>query len=82
MVIRMFAVVTAITCSQKSGPASSEYGGPNLPIQNYSSQTFYSPNSNDSPNTITTLTPMKTTEVDQNKAICSDTIDAWSNILH
>ena len=68
--------------SKTLGPPSSEYGGPKLPVQNYSSQTFTSPNPNDSPNTITTLTPMKTTEVDQNKAICSDTIDAWSDILH
>ena len=68
--------------SKTLGPPSSEYGGPKLPVQNYSSQTFNSPNPSDSPNTITTLTPMKTTDVDQNKAICSDTIDSITNILH
>ena len=68
--------------SKTLGPASSEYGGPNLPVQNYSSQTFNSPNPSDTPNTITTLTPMKTTEADQTKAICSDTISSWGDILH
>jgi prepilin-type N-terminal cleavage/methylation domain-containing protein len=41
------------------GAASSTLGGPPLPVQIYSSQTFASPNPNDSPNTITTLTPLK-----------------------
>jgi prepilin-type N-terminal cleavage/methylation domain-containing protein/prepilin-type processing-associated H-X9-DG protein len=67
--------------SKTLGSASS-LGGPPLPVQNYSAQTFTSPNPNDAPNKITTLTPLKTSQVDPTKAICSDTIDAISDILH
>jgi prepilin-type N-terminal cleavage/methylation domain-containing protein len=68
--------------SKTLGLPSSGLAGPNLPVRNYSSQTFNSPNPKDTPNTITTLTPMKTTDADQTKAICSDTIDSMTNILH
>jgi prepilin-type N-terminal cleavage/methylation domain-containing protein len=64
------------------GAASGTYGGPNLPVQNYSSQTFNSPNSSDTPNTITTLVPLKSSQADQKKCIASDTIDTVANILH
>jgi prepilin-type N-terminal cleavage/methylation domain-containing protein len=64
------------------GAPSGTYGGPNLPVQNYTSQTFLSPNPSDSPNTFTTLTPLKVTQVNQNMAIVSDTIDSYANILH
>src|SRR5208337_1392774 len=40
--------------SKTLGPPSSGLAGPNLPVQNYSSQTFTSPNPKDTPNTITT----------------------------
>jgi prepilin-type N-terminal cleavage/methylation domain-containing protein/prepilin-type processing-associated H-X9-DG protein len=69
--------------SKVLGSPSSTLGGPPLPVQNYSSQTFISPNPNDAPNgPWTTLTPIKTTIVDPNKAICSDTVDAISDLLH
>jgi hypothetical protein len=61
---------------------SATYSFPNLPVQNYSSQTFTSPNPSDPQNTINTLVPLKTTEVDQNKCIVADTLDNWNNILH
>jgi len=64
------------------GAASGEYGGPNLPVQNFSSQTFNSPNSSDAPNTITTLVPLKTSQADPKKCIVCDTIDTTANILH
>ena len=64
------------------GAASGTYGGPNLPVQKYSSQTFNSPNASDAPNTITTLVPLKTTQADPKKAIVVDTMDKRSNVLH
>jgi prepilin-type N-terminal cleavage/methylation domain-containing protein len=72
--------------SKTLGPPSSAYGGPNLPVLNsssYSKQTFISPNPNDPPETaIMAPTPLRTTQVDQNKCICADTIDSMANILH
>ena len=80
--MRMFAVATVITRSPKPSAALRRLAGPPLPVQNYSAQTFTSPNPNDAPNKITTLTPLKTSQVDPTKVICSDTIDAISDILH
>ena len=68
--------------SANLGAASGTYGGPNLPVQNYSKQTFNSPNGSDAPNTITTLTPLKTTQADPKKSIVVDTMDRRSNVLH
>ena len=64
------------------GAASGTYGGPNLPVQKYSAQTFTSPNGSDAPNTITTLTPLKTTQADPKKSIVVDTMDKRDNVLH
>jgi len=68
--------------SKTVGAASGTYGGPNLPVQNYSKQTFTSPNVNDAPSTINTLVPLKISAVDQSKSIACDTLDTFANILH
>ena len=68
--------------SKTLGAASGTYGGPNLPVQAYSSQTFTSPNSSDAPNTINTLTPIKSSQADPTKSIVVDTLDQTINVLH
>ncbi|HTB86113.1 MAG TPA: prepilin-type N-terminal cleavage/methylation domain-containing protein [Candidatus Sulfotelmatobacter sp.] len=64
------------------GGPSGTYGGPNLPVQNYSSQTFASPNPNDAPNTITTLIPLKVSQADPTKCIASDTMNETTDLNH
>jgi hypothetical protein len=69
--------------SKTLGAASGTYGGPNLPVQNYSKQTFTSPNSSDPPESaINTLTPLKVSQADPSKCIVCDTLDTFPNILH
>ena len=68
--------------SKTVGAPSGTYGGPNLPVQNYTKQTFVSPNPTDSPNTITTLALLKVTQADPTKSIVVDTLDQRSDILH
>jgi prepilin-type N-terminal cleavage/methylation domain-containing protein len=70
-------------CQSKTlGAASGTYGGPPLPVQVYTSQTFQPPNKIDGPNTITTLQVEKTSSIDPNKVIASDTLDNWTDLLH
>ena len=64
------------------GAPSATYGGPGLPVQTYSKQTFNSPNPSDSPNTITTLVPLKISQVDPAKCIACDTLDQTVDVLH
>ena len=69
--------------SKTLGAPSGTYGGPNLPVQNYSKQTFTSPNPSDPAEAaITTLTPLKTTQADPNKSIVVDTLDNTTDVLH
>jgi hypothetical protein len=68
--------------SSTLGSPSGIFAGPNLPVQNYSSQTFTSPNSSDAPNTITTLVPLKMSQADPKKCIACDTLDTFADILH
>ena len=65
------------------GAPSGMYGGPNLPVQNYSKQTFTSPNPSDPPESaITTLVPLKMSQADPKKCIACDTMDKTINVLH
>ena len=68
--------------SKTLGAASGTYGGPALPIQNYSKQTFVSPSPGDPATTITTLTPLKISQIDPAKCIATDTLDQFKDILH
>ena len=69
--------------SKTLGSPSATLSGPNLPVLNRSSQIFVSPNPNDPPEAaITAPTPLNITQMDQNKAMVSDTIDNWADILH
>jgi prepilin-type N-terminal cleavage/methylation domain-containing protein len=69
--------------SKTLGPPSGTYGGPNLPAITIAKLTFASPNPNDPPESAVTVpAAMKTTQVDQSKCMVTDTIGAWSDILH
>jgi prepilin-type N-terminal cleavage/methylation domain-containing protein/prepilin-type processing-associated H-X9-DG protein len=69
--------------SKTLGSPSSALAGPNLPVLNYSSQTFVSPHPGDPAETaLNSPTPLKTTLLDPTKAMASDTIDNWADILH
>jgi prepilin-type N-terminal cleavage/methylation domain-containing protein/prepilin-type processing-associated H-X9-DG protein len=69
--------------SKTLGAASGTYGGPSLPVQNYSKQTFISPNPSDpAESAITTLVPLKVSQTDPAKCIACDTLDTYANILH
>jgi len=69
--------------SKTLGGPSGTYGGPNLPVQNYTKQTFTSPNSSDpAESAINTLAPIKIYQADPAKCIACDTLDTFANILH
>jgi prepilin-type N-terminal cleavage/methylation domain-containing protein len=65
------------------GPPSGTYGGPNLPVVTTATITFASPVPGDpAQSAITVPAAIKITQVDQSKCIVTDTLGAWTDILH
>jgi len=56
------------------------FGLQTLPVLNYQSATFTSPNPSDPPNTITVLAPLKTTQMDTTKSMCTDLLNGTNGV--
>jgi prepilin-type N-terminal cleavage/methylation domain-containing protein/prepilin-type processing-associated H-X9-DG protein len=66
--------------SQTTNGRTSGFGEQTLPVLNYEEVTFTSPNASDAPNTLDVLAPLRTTQINTTKSLCTDLLEGSNGL--